>query len=172
MNLAQLEKAIKNSKTAKAKGECIAMYTGTKFSRKKLCEIYKVDYKHVEAGMRKIEISELKKEYQHFPAKVSFKSYIELRKKMIRILNSFNTGYSMGDLKEFRINDKKAYILDNREKYANSCKWRENHGFFTINMKLKELVGIGRVNGAWTFEGKELVGKGKFSKFYVGFEDE
>lgn len=80
----------------------------------------------------------------------SVKQFIELREKADSILDSFETGHSMGCHRNLKINSKQFKSNDDLDRYANSCKWSPTYGSIKIDLSKKDLKKIQYLEGIWT----------------------
>lgn len=87
---------------------------------------------------------------------VSRSEFLELREKAQKVAESLaHSGYSMGELvrvvvtksKRSRFNCVTIASQDNRQEYANSCKYRPTHGYDTVSLYLSELRDIQIIGG-------------------------
>jgi hypothetical protein len=81
---------------------------------------------------------------------MSVRQYNLLQKKAKRILRSFSTGYSMGDLRRLVVDGKDFCVDDNRRYYSRSCRFSAKHGEITVQLTLQDLKNIWRIEGVWT----------------------
>ena len=99
---------------------------------------------------------------------MSLPEYERLQAKAFKILETFDTGHSMGFVAKLKINGKPFARIENTQTYANSCTWRPTHGYFEINLSKAALRGIAQVDGPkWQYKGKILVETGKKNTYKV-----
>lgn len=81
---------------------------------------------------------------------LSRKQYLQWQSKAKLILDSFSTGYSMGDTKVIQINGKTLFRTDNHDQYSGKYKGSETYGFISINLSKKDFQNIENIDGIWT----------------------
>jgi hypothetical protein len=82
------------------------------------------------------------------------RKYKDLQAKAKSILNSFRTGYSMGEEKILVLDGKNFCFVDNCREYSGGCKYKAQHGTLTIRLKMHELRAIEKIEGVWTVRRK------------------
>jgi hypothetical protein len=82
------------------------------------------------------------------------RKYKLLQAKAKSILQSFRTGYSMGEVKRLLVDGKEFCEVDNCQSYAKSCKYTPTHGELVIRLKMHELRAIEKIEGVWTVRRK------------------
>ena len=89
---------------------------------------------------------------------LSVRIYDKLREKAKRILRSFSTGYSMGEIKRLYIDTvvdgnpvSKVFVhVSNTREYSRSSRWSAKHGELSVTMSLKSLRQVENIEGVWT----------------------
>jgi len=107
---------------------------------------------------------------------MSVRQYKLLQKKAKWLLQSFSTGYSMGELRRLVVDGKDFCIDDNRKYYSKSYRYSEKHGEITVQLTLQDLKKIKRIEGVWTVRRKGtaaswLESRGSLSKHQVTMVD-